>query len=247
MSTRFPGSELESSIPILWRCFQFHAYLPFPLSPGRLDYSAFQRAIGLLAAEGNLRLGDNADCKTMDLEKYPDDSARATKRLRMLFRSLSAHHSPSVEFELTKSSALDLSSTEEDIMDVLALTQPDDPCITPAPIEQLRPHAKRILGSSTPSISSSIPRGDFLSLLRFLLGVQLDKPDWGSQEPYFQTGRILIRPDSDLLQRASDAILRRSGHDEKMDVDWHVFTNVLSVYLVRYLAVPCESCSLAND
>ena len=94
-------------------------------------------------------------------------------------------------------------------MDVLCLTQPDDPCIMPAPIEDLRPHATRILNSSMPHACSLIPREDFLSLLKLILSVQLDKPVWGPHEPYFHTGRILIHPSSEILKGAADAILKQ--------------------------------------
>ena len=50
---------MNASIPLLWRCLHFHACFPFPRETDRLDYSAFQRVIGLLAAEGTLCLGDN--------------------------------------------------------------------------------------------------------------------------------------------------------------------------------------------
>ncbi|CAD6590268.1 MAG: hypothetical protein ASARMPREDX12_004235 [Alectoria sarmentosa] len=230
LSNRFPGPELNASIPILWRCFHFHAYFPFPQKPERLDYSAFQRAIGLLAAEGNLRLGDNADGVTMDADKYPDTNARALKRLSILFKSLSIE-SRLNQLKSIGSSVADWSSTEEHLMDVLCLTQPDDPCIMPAPIEELRPHAERILSSSTPYTCSLIPRRDFLRLLKLLLSVQLIEPEWGSHEPYFHTGHVLIHPGSDTLQGAADALLRRFTSSEKSDVNWHSFKNVLSVYV----------------
>lgn len=233
MSDRFPGSELNASIPILWRCFQFHAYFPFPRKAERLDYSAFLRGIGLLAAEGNLRLGGNADGISMDTDVNPDKNARASRHLWIMFRSLSTQDSFPSGPELIVSSIADHSNTEEDLMDVLALTQPDDACIMPAPIEELRPHAKRILSSSTPYLCSSIPRRDFLSLLKLVLSVQLDKPEWEPHEPYFHTGRILRHPNPDILQGAADAILRRFTSSEKRDVDWQSFKNVLGVYLVR--------------
>ena len=199
----------------------------------RVDFSAFQRAVGLLAAEGNLRLGDNADGVTMDGDKYPDANARASKQLWMMFKSFSIQVAHSNRPKVTEARVADLSTIEEDLMDVLCLTKPDDPCIMPAPIEELRPHAKRILSSSTPYTCSSIPRGDFLGLLKLILSIESDKPEWGPHEPRFYTGRILVPPRSDILQGASNAVLRRFTSSENIDVDWHVFKNVLSVYLVR--------------
>ena len=174
----------------------------------------------------------------MDADKYPDTNARALKQHSILFKSLSIQFSRLSRPKPIESSVTDWSSTEEHLMDVLCLTQPDDPCIMPAPIEELRPHAERILSSSTPYACSSTPRRDFLGLLKLLLSVQLIKPEWGSHEPYFHIGHTLIRPDSDILQGAADAILRRFTSSEKSDVNWHVFKNVLNVYVVRSSCMP---------
>ena len=219
-------------MPILWRCLHFHAFFPFPQKPQRLDYNAFQRAIGFLAAEGNLRLGDNADGITTDRDQYPDDSARASKHLWMLFRSLAGHSAGLNEANVVESNLAGLSTTEDDLMEVLALTQPDNPCIMPAPIEELRPHARRVLGSSTECTYSPIPRGDFLSLLKLILSIQWHKPEWGNHEPYYYTGRILVSADPDILQGAADAILKKAIPSETKDVDWPSFQNILNVYLV---------------
>lgn len=226
---------MNASIPILWRCFLFHAYFPFPQKADRIDFSAFQRAVGLLAAEGNLCLGSNASGITMDADGCPDAKTRASKRLWILFRSLSTQVSHSRQPKVPEASVADLSTIEEDLMDVLALTQPDNMCIMPAPMEELRPHAKRILRSSTPYTCSSIPREDFLGLLKLILSVQLDEPQWGSEQPRFHTGRILVQPESDILQGASDAILRLFTSSEYKDVDWLLFKNTLDVYLVSFL------------
>lgn len=183
-----------------------------------------------------MRLGDNANGITMDADRYPDASGRASKQLWVMFKSFAVQISHSSRLKVAEASVADLSTIEEDLMDVLCLTQPDDPCIMPAPMEELRPHAKRILSSSTPYTCSLIPREDFLSLLRLVLSIQLDKPEWGpSHEPPCHTGRIFVQPRSDILQGASEAILRLFTPSENKDVDWPVFKNILSLYLVRLL------------
>ena len=226
-------------MPILWRCLRFHAFFPFPQKLQRFDYNAFQRAIGFLAADGNLRLGENANGITMNAEQYPDDSARACKNLRLLFRSLADHSAGLNEPKVVETNLVGLSNTEDDLMEVLALTQPDNLCIMPAPIEELRPHA-RILGSSTPCAYSSIPREDFLSLLKLILSVQLDKPEWRDHEPDYHTGRILVSPDPDILKGAANATLEKSISSEARDVDWCSFQNILNVYLVS-LAITSDT------
>ena len=169
----------------------------------------------------------------MDRDRYPDANARASKRLWLLFKSLSTRTALPDHHRSTESSVLDLTTTEEDLMDVLALTQPDNPCIMPAPIEELRPHAKRILGSSRFHTYYSIGQGDFLSLLSLMLSIQIDKPEWGSHQPYFNTGRILQPPNREVLRRAADAILRSFSREETADIKWHEFHKALSVHLVR--------------
>ena len=172
----------------------------------------------------------------MDADRYPDGSGRASKQLWIMFKSLSIQASFSGRPKIPEASVADLSTIEEDLMDVLCLTQPDNPCIMPSPIEELRPHAKRILSSSTPYTCSSIPREDFLNVLKLLLSIQLDKPEWGpSHEPPCHTGRILVQPRSDILQGASEALLSLFTSSENKDVEWHVFKDVLNVHLVRFL------------
>ena len=191
--------------------------------------------MGLLAAEGNLRLGSNSNGITMDADRCPNAKARASKQLWILFRSLSSQNSHPSELKVPEASVADLSTIEEDLMEVLALTQPDNMCIMPAPMEELRPHATRILDSSTPYICSSFPREDFRELLKLILSIQLDKPEWGTEQPRFHTGRILVQPNLDILQGASDTIMRLFTSSENKDVDWHDFKDTLSVYLVSFL------------
>ena len=232
-------------MPILWRCLRFHAFFPFPQRSRRLDYDAFQRAIGFLAAEGNLRLGGNASGIRMNADRCPDDIARASKNMWLLFRSLADDSAVLNENKVVETNLAGLSNTEDDLMEVLALTQPDNLCIMPAPIEELRPHARRILGSSTPCAYSSIPRGDFLSLLKLILSVQLEKPEWGDHGPDYHTGRILVSPDPEILQGAADAILEKSISNEMENVDWRSFQNILNVYLVS-LAIASDTNRATN-
>ena len=224
---------MNANISILWKCFHYHAYFPFPQKPERLDYSAFQRAIGLLAAEGNLRLGDNGDGVTMDGDRYPDGSSRALKRLWIVFKSLSLQFAPSSEFK--SSEAVGLSTTEEDLMDVLCLTQPYNPCIMPAPMEDLRPHAKRILNSPAPYECTSIPREDFLGLLKLLFCIVMNEPD--RSRGITTAAHALPITDKDLLNGTTDALLRNFSPREKGDIYWRDFSNVISTYLVSSLPV----------
>ena len=113
-------------------------FFPFSQKPQNLDFNAFQRAVGFRAAEGNLDLGDNADGIAMNADRYPDDSARASKDLWMIFGSLAGHFAEVSGLEVVETSLAGLSNTEDDLLEVLALTQPHKACIIPAPIEELR-------------------------------------------------------------------------------------------------------------
>ena len=169
----------------------------------------------------------------MDRDGYPGADARASRRLWILFKSLSTQTPLPNHNTSTESSVLELSTTEDDLMDVLALTEPDHPSIMPAPIEELRPHAKRILGSAKFHTNYSIPQGDFLSLLSLILSIQMDEPIWDNHKPYFNTGRILLPPNREILRGAADAILRSFNHEVIGNIEWHDFHKVLSVHLVR--------------
>lgn len=228
LGKRFPVSELQASIPILWRCFHFNAYFPFPHEAEQLDYSAFQRAIGLLAADGSVRLGDNADGITMDADRYPDAIARASKRLCIMFKSLSIQNSHAIRPEPTQSSVANFPTTEEDLMDVLCLTQPDDACIMPAPMEELRPHAKRILRTPISNAHYSIPCADFRRLIRLLLCIRPER------SPCVRAVCALPTLDIDLLDGIADALLKHFNPNERSDISWHEFNNVISTYLPNF-------------
>lgn len=49
----------EAMVQLLWTCFHFYAYHPFPrdATNGQVDSAAFQRAVALLAVQGTDLLG----------------------------------------------------------------------------------------------------------------------------------------------------------------------------------------------
>ncbi len=167
----------------------------------------------------------------MDADRYPDAKARASKQLWIMFKSLSTRIPLSSLPKSIESRVASMSTTEDDLMDVLCLIQPNDPCIMPAPIEELRPHAKRILSSSTTYDYSSIPRGDFVSLLKLLFCIQLGKPNLSSR--VHTTAHALPAVDLDLLDPLAVALLENSTPNEEGVVYWHDFNKIISIYLVR--------------
>ncbi|MCJ1456963.1 hypothetical protein MMC28_007329 [Mycoblastus sanguinarius] len=125
-------------------------------------------------------------------------------------------------------------SVEEDLLDVLALVQPADPCITAVQGDELRPHTSRILDSSEGYVYTLIPRKDLFSLLKLLLSIEIDKPKWGDR---FYTGHApSTSPDPDILNRVTDAVLRRFTQDEESDVNWQTFKDALSVSFPHLLS-----------
>lgn len=221
--------DLSASIPILWKCFHFHGYFSFPLEPQRLDYCAFQRAISFLAADGNHRLGTIAKGSTC---MYDDDAPNVGFKIYwIMFRSLATPWSHSIGPSSAECEeriiGRDLANTEEDLMEVLfTLTQPEDPCIRTGYIEELRPYARKILGSWTQYDNYSIAHKDFLSLLKLILNIQPEKPQSGPN------GRILTHLNSTLFQDAASAITEVLVSGGKKDVDWHVFMVGVKKYLV---------------
>ncbi len=171
----------------------------------------------------------------MDADRYPDAKARALKQLWIMFKSLSTRIPLSSLPQSIESGVASMSTTEDDLMDVMCLIQPNDPCIMPAPIEELRPHAKRILSSSTPYDYTSIPRGEFVSLLKLLLCIQLDKPNLASG--VHTTAHVLPTVELDLLDPLAVALLENSIPNEEGVVYWHDFDKIISKYLVRCLHI----------
>ena len=165
-----------------------------------------------------------------------DLDSRALKRLWIMFKSLSIQVPLSSRYKSIESGAVKLSTTEEDLMAVLYLTQPNNPCMMPAPIEELRPHAKRILNSSAAYECSFIPREDFRGLLKLLFCIEMDKPDRSLGVNIAAHAPPIT--DEDLLNGTADALLKNFTHNEEGDIYWHDFSNVISTYLVKHLSVP---------
>ena len=176
----------------------------------------------------------DAHGRDMDDGRYLSEDFRASSRLRLTFRSLSVLPFRTSGPGLPKSKENEISTAEEDILDVLLLVQPCDPCLMSISREEMLPHAQRI-GSSTRHTDSPIPREDFLNLLKLLLSVQMDPPKrFGS----FQTAHSMPETDINVLNEVAGALLRRFVPDEKSDIDWPIFKSVLDTYLVRPFRMP---------
>ena len=190
--------------------------------------------MALLAADGTSRLGSDAIGATVEKYRNSFRGTQASNNLWLMFRSLATRSSHMIGPKDTECGQAEL-SVEEDLLDVLALVQPADPCITAVQGDELRPHTSRILDSSEGYVYTLIPRKDLFSLLKLLLSIEIDKPKWGDR---FYTGHApSTSPDPDILNRVTDAVLRRFTQDEESDVNWQTFKDALSVSFVRFLCI----------
>lgn len=220
MSSRFPGCDaLDASIPILWRCFHFHACYPYPKTPSqRLNYTAFKRAVALLSSDGSEHLGTDAMGADAYYELKLDPDVHTYLRLWKMFRSLAVQSTGTVVpdtavYEEARESEMD------DLIDVLALIQPADVNIMSLRREKMRPLVNRILGSSEPHVHTSIPRGELFSLLKLFLSFQVDKPEQDNDIAHVNGVR----------DRLAKAVLRCFTLDEESDIDFQSFKQAISI------------------
>jgi hypothetical protein len=213
-------TALNRSIPILWRCFHFHAYYPFTeLSSDRMDLAAFQRAMALLASDGASRLG----CDWFGdygIRREGDGDLASYCRERIL-RSLATPVAS--QEEKSKNKAVQ-GPQMDDLLDVLTLVHPPSfpyGCTTQ---DELRGHAQRILGSTVSFAAVSIPREDFLSLITLLLSIRLEERSFGISSAGL---------DEKIPERLAHAIVRRFAPGEVSNIDLNICGETLSRYLVR--------------
>jgi hypothetical protein len=180
IESRHPDVAIsKAAIQLLWRCFHFYAYHPFPrdATDGKVDSAAFQRAVSLLALQCTDLLG------TQDGGDYfwrHDDAFFRQADFKRIFRSIGL---PTKCTSSDQSLQLDDDSTSvlDDAMDVLAMTQPQTVSLAPSP-DQLEPAARKLLGESDLLQKRyQVSREDLSTLLSLLLRLRLQKAKWGSR------------------------------------------------------------------
>lgn len=169
-------------IQLLWRCFHFYAYHPFPrdATNGQVDSAAFQRAMALLAVQGTDLLG------TQEEGSYfwrNDDAFFRKSNFERIFTSIGL---PEKTDRPSSQLYYDSASMLEATMDVLAMTQPYTICLSPSP-DQLRPAARKLLSEGTFQKRYRILRKDLSRLLSLLLRLRLREAKW---KPRFHFGTI---------------------------------------------------------
>jgi hypothetical protein len=157
----------KASLELLWRCFHFYAFYPFPrdATNGMIDYNAFQRAVTLLSARGADLLGfvDGEDWHWLC-----DNSYITRTNFQRIIRSIGFTHSIGRE-GLQKGT--EENSIVNETMDVLKMTAPFQMHCGPWK-DQLEPVVRRILGESASS-RSEVPWGQLSELLSLVLRVRL--------------------------------------------------------------------------
>lgn len=191
----------------------------------------------MLAAEGNARV---AGPESLNPADFNDEKSKASRRLWLLFRSMSvlSHRTNGLE----KVGSKDEERVIEDLVDVLVVIQLSDACIIDLSREQLRPHAER-LASSMHYVCSPIPRQDFLSLLKLLLSIAVNEP---RRDDGFHTARLLSNIDPDSLTGSADALLAPFTKSEDCNIEWEMFEDIMITYLVNIRGQPVTTYSLTN-
>ncbi|PWY81708.1 hypothetical protein BO94DRAFT_496071 [Aspergillus sclerotioniger CBS 115572] len=180
--TTFP----EPAIDVLWSCFYFYAYYPFPrenCNGGKLELSAFQRALTLLALRGTSLLGSVDEFGYGGVYWRDHDSPGVcVPNINRIFRSIGK-----VSHKVNKASEIVAPSTFiiDDAMDVLATTHPYHVKFHPYD-SQLRGVAERLLEGRIPQYQ--VKSDDLVTLVSLVLRLRVHKPTWGEEGGDFRYG-----------------------------------------------------------
>ena len=211
----------EAEVQLLWRSFHFYAYHPFPrdCTDGKLDSAAFQRAVALLVFQGTELFG------TQDGDDYfwrHDDAFFRKSNFERIFRSIGLPENtdrPSIHLEYGSTSSL------EDAMDVLAMTQPKTVSFAPSPY-QLGHAARKLFSERVFQERCRIARKDLSRLLSLLLRLRLRDAKWGTR---FHFGTLEKRDPAD--EELADILARGLGGDQDEDY----FTSSLNIMAMDLL------------
>jgi hypothetical protein len=214
----------EAVIQLLWRCFHFYAYHPFPLdtSEGRIDWEAFQRAVTMLAAHGSDLLGviEDIDCYW----RFAGDDLYNQAKLNRIFRSIGT---PERSTELDEESR----HMVEEATDVLAMTQPF--YMHNGPHEhELTPTARRLLREDQVRTRRRVRREDLKTLFSILLRLNLFQENWGLSFPLGN-----FEPDeSDADEIAHNLVSGLEGCERQDDLRFEEFNQI--THLLVSIAPP---------
>ncbi|OJJ98910.1 hypothetical protein ASPACDRAFT_44539 [Aspergillus aculeatus ATCC 16872] len=206
-----PGASLsENAIDSLWKCFYFFAHHPFPCESTdktaneSVDADAFHRAVALLAHQGpKLLVAQEAGYYFWRHDEtflHRADCARVLRSIGHLESTqvLSAFEPPN-----HSQSALD------DIMDVLATTQPYSVNLAPSPTH-LEAVARRLLAEGLTITTYRLSQTELSTFLVLLLRLGVSNDKWGRN--YYFGSFADENPVDEVLANAMAA--RLIGSDE---------------------------------
>ncbi|PYI04460.1 hypothetical protein BO78DRAFT_449873 [Aspergillus sclerotiicarbonarius CBS 121057] len=176
----------DAAIDVLWSCFYFYAYHPFPrenANGGKLELPAFQRALTLLALRGTTLLGTvNEDGQPGPYWRSLRCPSTGLSNIDRIFRSISeVSHEPNPGTQIVDSSTFII----EDVMDVLATTYPSHIKFSPW-YPELKEVAEGLLEDRVPQYQ--LKDNDLTALVSMILRLRLHKPTWGEDGEHFHYG-----------------------------------------------------------
>lgn len=234
----------DAIIDLLWTCFYFYAYHPFPrrdVGDGRIEWSAFQRSVSLLAARGTGLLGTLEDG---DYSWRYDECFTRRVNFNRILRSIGRLEDPTSGTQQQSQPGSDISTfIVDDVMDVLAMSQPQDISVHPSP-DLLKPAAKKLIDEGATPVQFWIKSEQLSLLLSLLLRMKLHETKWARKEFHYGTfdeqcpqddelacvftnrlagqGTVLT---SDQAQKALDMLVSESQATISLCLYKHNFTN----------------------
>jgi hypothetical protein len=196
IESSYPGlNPSKASLQLLWRCFHFYAFYPFPHDAinDKVDYNAFHRALMLLVARGTDLLG------MVDNEGWHwrrDESYIPQANLQRIMRSIG---STDRTYEKSRDIVAEFDPAVDETMDVLKMIAPFQMHCGPWE-DHLHPVARRLLGESI----RSRPRAsweDLSELLSLVLRLKLLKTkrplglqfgEFGDPSPANETAKRVV-------------------------------------------------------
>jgi hypothetical protein len=241
---------LGSNALLLWRCFSYHANIPFSqlsatssteIERPFVDFRAFQRAVALLVLKGVDLLGSSRHGDLIlprsQYGRYLDNRPRLAK---LIFNSLGV---PTKQFQLreevSSDASLDLyARSEQEIFDTLILTQPCS--VTGSPSEsETRIHAERLLGLVDPTTSlpcRALQRNDLEAVIQLLLQVRVSEQRWvhDTWPPSEDVHHVYLVSDSAEIARAAKlaSVLMKQFPRNGDSIDWPTFRDICTSSIV---------------
>lgn len=165
----------ETAIDVLWSCFCFYAYHPFPLigaDDNKLELPTFERALILLSLQGTELLGIEDDGFGRRWGPFRE-KCNCKVRINRIFRSISigcphlTSHPHVTNFDTL---------VTEDAIDAMLTICPSHPKL-PATPEKLMPLAGRLLEGRTVQFQMKV--NDLADLLCLIMRLKVYKTTWG--------------------------------------------------------------------